>query len=81
MHVRTCAGPALALVLAAAGAPALAQQTSPETAPAAGVASPRTTVVPDQLAPVSVVEKTSFSLSFIREVMAGSFALACSVGQ
>jgi hypothetical protein len=30
---------------------------------------------------VSVVEKTSFSLSFIRDVMAGSFAMACSVGQ
>ena len=39
MRVRTCAGPALALVLAAAGAPALAQQTSPDTASASGAPS------------------------------------------
>ena len=39
------------------------------------------TVVPDRFASVSVVEKTSFSLSFIREVTAGSFTMACSVGQ
>jgi hypothetical protein len=45
------------------------------------VASPRTRVVPDQFTSVSVVEKTIFSLLFIREVMAGSLALACSVGQ
>jgi predicted porin len=42
MHVRTCAGRALALVIAAAGAPALAQQTSPETAPAPGASAPQT---------------------------------------
>jgi predicted porin len=39
MHVRTCACPALALVLAAAGVPALAQQTSPDTASASGASS------------------------------------------
>jgi predicted porin len=38
-HVRACACPALALVLAAAGAPALAQQTGP----ASGASSPRDT--------------------------------------
>src|ERR1700735_2834707 len=36
MHVRTCAYTVLALILAAAGAPALAQQTSPDAASASG---------------------------------------------
>ena len=45
------------------------------------VASPRMRVVPDQLASVSVVENTSFCMVFMREVMAGSLAWACSVGQ
>jgi predicted porin len=39
MHVRTCAYTALALILAAAGAPALAQQASPDAASASGTAS------------------------------------------
>ena len=39
MHVRTCVGPAFALVLAAAGAPASAQQTSADTAPASAASS------------------------------------------
>jgi predicted porin len=39
MHVRSCACPALALVLAAAGAPALAQQPSPDTVAASGASS------------------------------------------
>ena len=32
-------------------------------------------------ASVSVVEKTSLGLPFMREVIAGSLAMACSVGQ
>jgi len=47
----------------------------------ASVASPPTTVVPDHRASMSVRVKTSFSLSFMRVVMAGSFAADCSVGQ
>jgi predicted porin len=34
MHVRTCAGPALAFILTASGAPAMAQTTGPDAAPA-----------------------------------------------
>jgi predicted porin len=39
MHVRTCASSVLALLFVAAGAPALAQQTSPDTASAPGASS------------------------------------------
>jgi predicted porin len=41
MHVSTCAGAALALILAAAGAPAVAQQASPQTATASVAPAPQ----------------------------------------
>ena len=48
---------------------------------ACSTASPRATVVADQETLSREVEKTTLGLVFIREVMAGSFTWACSVGQ
>jgi predicted porin len=54
MHIRACAYPALALVLAAAGAPASAQQSGPDAASAAGASSSQDAAPKADIAPGSL---------------------------